>query len=307
MRNAPSSASLDRADLLELGIGQDRLRDLEPLVGAGIVAEQVRARADHRDQAHHQLLADRIDRRVGDLREILLEIVVEQPRPVGQHGDAACRCPSTRSDRRRLAPSARGRTSGLPRCSRTPAGDTVSSVGIALGWLGVRRDGGQLLELELRLRAATRRRAASAASWALISSSSMMRPCSRSMSSIRPGWSRHLRTMLLLGDRQHAAFRGHDHPVVVGDAEARRPEAVAVERRADLPPVGERDRGRPVPRLHQRGMIFVEGAALRHPSRHCRPTPRGSASSSHAPGNSRRRSAARAHCRGRPCPTGRAG
>ena len=41
-------------------------------------AEQVRPRADHRDQRHHQLLADRIDRRVGDLGEVLLEIVVEQ-------------------------------------------------------------------------------------------------------------------------------------------------------------------------------------------------------------------------------------
>ena len=36
--------------------------------------EQVRPRSDDRDQAHHQLLADRIDRRVGDLREVLLEI-----------------------------------------------------------------------------------------------------------------------------------------------------------------------------------------------------------------------------------------
>ena len=52
--------------------------DFEPLVRAGVVAEQVRARADHRDQAHHQLLADRVDRRVGDLGEVLLEVVVEQ-------------------------------------------------------------------------------------------------------------------------------------------------------------------------------------------------------------------------------------
>jgi hypothetical protein len=68
---------LDRADLLEVLVGQDRLVDLEPLVRAGIVPEQVRSRADHGGQAHHQLLADRVDRRIGDLREILLEIVVE--------------------------------------------------------------------------------------------------------------------------------------------------------------------------------------------------------------------------------------
>ncbi len=77
----------DRADLGEVLVGQDRLRHFEPLVRARLAAEQVRARADHREQAHHQLLADRVDRRVGDLGEVLLEIVVEQPRAVGQHRD----------------------------------------------------------------------------------------------------------------------------------------------------------------------------------------------------------------------------
>ena len=51
------------------------------------MAQQVRPRPDHRDQRHHQLLADRIDRRVGDLREILLEVVVQQLRLVRQHGE----------------------------------------------------------------------------------------------------------------------------------------------------------------------------------------------------------------------------
>ena len=51
--------------------------------------------------------------------------------------------------------------------------------------------------------------------------------------------------------------------VVVGDDVARRAQAVAIERRADLAAVGEGDRRRPVPRLHQRRVVFVEGAALR--------------------------------------------
>ena len=53
------------------------------------------------------------------------------------------------------------------------------------------------------------------------------------MSSILPGCRRHLRTMAFL-DRQHAGLGGHDHLVVVGDDVARRAQAVAVERRADL-------------------------------------------------------------------------
>ena len=63
-------------------------------------------------------------------------------------------------------------------------------------------------------------------------------------------------------DRQHAGLRGHDHLVVGGDHVARRAQAVAVERGADLQAVGEGDRGRAVPRLHQRGVVLVEGAPL---------------------------------------------
>jgi hypothetical protein len=71
---------LDRADLGDIVVGQDRLVDFQTLVAARVAAQQVGARADHRHQAHHQFLADRVDRRVGDLREVLLEIIVEQAR-----------------------------------------------------------------------------------------------------------------------------------------------------------------------------------------------------------------------------------
>ncbi len=52
---------------------------------------------------------------------------------------------------------------------------------------------------------------------------------------------------------------------------ARRPQAVAVERGADLPAIGEGDRRRPIPRLHQRGVVFVEGAPLLVHQRIARP------------------------------------
>ena len=59
-------------------------------------------------------------------------------------------------------------------------------------------------------------------------------------------------------DPQHAHFAGHDHAVVVREVVARRPQAVAIEHRADVLAVGERDRRRAVPRLHQAGVVFVE-------------------------------------------------
>ena len=66
----------------------------------------------------------------------------------------------------------------------------------------------------------------------------------------------------LLGDGQHAGLRSHHDEAVVGHEIAGRPQAVAVERGADLAAVGEGHGGRAVPRLHQAGVIFVEGAAL---------------------------------------------
>jgi hypothetical protein len=49
--------------------------------------EQIRPRSDEGHQRHHQLFADGVDRRIGDLREVLLEIGVEQLRFVGERRD----------------------------------------------------------------------------------------------------------------------------------------------------------------------------------------------------------------------------
>ena len=78
----------DRADFLEVGIGEDRLAHFQPL-GArdAFEIEQVRPRSDDRNEAHHQLFADRIDRRIGDLREVLLEIGEQKFRLVRQRGN----------------------------------------------------------------------------------------------------------------------------------------------------------------------------------------------------------------------------
>ena len=78
----------DRADLLQVRVGQDRLAHLEPLgVGEALDVEQVRPRADDRHEAHDEFLADRIDRRVRHLREVLLEVGEQQLRLVRQRRD----------------------------------------------------------------------------------------------------------------------------------------------------------------------------------------------------------------------------
>ena len=66
------------------------------MLGGAFEVEQVRPRPDERDEAHHQLLADRVDRRVRHLREVLLEVGVQQLRLRSTAPRSACRCPSSR-------------------------------------------------------------------------------------------------------------------------------------------------------------------------------------------------------------------
>ena len=101
----------DAADLLEILVGQDRLSHFQPLAArVAFEVEQIWPRPDERDEAHDEFLADRIDRRIGHLREVLLEIGVEQLR-LGRerrdrrvrahraHGFLACRRHRRHQDR----------------------------------------------------------------------------------------------------------------------------------------------------------------------------------------------------------------
>ena len=67
---------------------------------------------------------------------------------------------------------------------------------------------------------------------------------------------------VLRRDRQHARFARHDHEVVLRHIVARGAQAIAIQRRADHRAIGERDRRRPVPRLHDARVVFVERLLL---------------------------------------------
>ena len=59
-------------------------------------------------------------------------------------------------------------------------------------------------------------------------------------------------------DVEHAHLGGHDHLAALGDDIAGRPQTVAVEGGADFYAIGKGKGGRAVPRLHDRGMVFVK-------------------------------------------------
>ena len=74
-------------DPRELVVVEDRERQRELATAVGPGHEQVRLRSDRRRDRRHDLFADGVERRVGDLREQLLEVVEQQPRPLRQHRD----------------------------------------------------------------------------------------------------------------------------------------------------------------------------------------------------------------------------
>jgi hypothetical protein len=248
----------DAADLLEIVIGQDRLAHFEPLAPRGALqVEDVGTRPDEGEQAHHQLLADRIDRRVRDLREVLLEIGVEQ-----------LRLRRERRDRRVRAHRADGFLAGHRHRRHQDLGVFL---GVAEGLLAIeqrhigalrpRLDRRQVLQHDL-----------GALQPVLVGVGEAQRGLDLVVADDAALFEvdqQHLARLqapllddALLGDRQHAELGGQHHEPVIGDEIARGTQAVAVERRADLAAIGEGDRGRPIPGLHQRGVVFVEGAPL---------------------------------------------
>ncbi len=85
---------LERGQLL---VRQDRVRNAQPVGVLFGRFQQISLRPDVALQRHDHFFANRIDRRIGDLREELLEIVVEHPRLVGEAGQG--RVVAHRADR----------------------------------------------------------------------------------------------------------------------------------------------------------------------------------------------------------------
>ena len=220
---------------------------------SGVSSKQVALGAEAGREAHHDLLADRVDRRVGDLGEELLEVGEQRRRLVGEHGErevVAHRADRLRGvDRHRreqhlqvLLGVAEGALAQVQRLvgdrhlfggRQVAEGHRVAREPLAVGLLGgdlaldlLVLDDAALLEVDEEqlaglqaaqpldvLRAGCRARR----------SPSRARRSRRSSPTQRPG-----------------------------------PQAVAVERRADHAAVGEGDRGGAVPGLHQAGVEGVE-------------------------------------------------
>ncbi|GAB5505428.1 MAG: hypothetical protein Rhirs2KO_05910 [Rhizobiaceae bacterium] len=251
----------DRADLLQVAVCQDRLAHFEPLAPRGTdQIEDIRAGADERHQAHHQLFADRIDRRVRHLREVLLEIGVKQLRLVRHRRD---RRVGTHRTNRLLAGRGHRRHQKLGVFLRVAEGLLAVEQRHVLpqrarfhGLQLFQNELGGLEPLLVRVLGRDFRLDLLVGNDAAFG---------RVDEQHAPWLETPACDDLLIRYRQHTCLGRHDHAVVVGHDVARGPQSVAVERSAYLAPIGEGNGGGAIPRLHQCGVIFIErGAFIAH-------------------------------------------
>ena len=245
------------ADLAELLVGEHGPLQLDAAAGAGLGLEQVALGAKARLGGSDDLLADRVDRRVGDLGEQLLEVIVEQPRLVGEHREGGV--VAHRADRLHAVLGHRQEEDALI-LEGVPEGDLALQERVVVRRLDL-GGGGQVAQVDEVLvePLAVRLGAADLTLDLLVLDDAALGGVDEEHPA---GLEAALADDLVGRDVEDAGLGGHNDEAVLGDVEAGGAEAVAVEDGADLAAVGEGDRGGAVPRLHQAGVILVEGAAL---------------------------------------------
>jgi len=255
----PKPRRVQLADSSQLIVGEDRGRQAEHPATDGLGGQQVPLRADRCLQSGDDLLPHRVDGRVGDLGEELLEVGEQQLRALRQHGQ-----------RHVVAHGAEGLHS-IPGHGRHE--DPQVLVGVPEG----------VLTLEQRCPDFCRG-CAGRDRWEV----SQLHQVLIEPLPIGPGGG-HGRLQLVVADNgallrvdeehpsrlkpslvqdpvgrevQHADLGREHHEPIAGHVVARGPKTVSVQHGAHADSIGEADRGRPVPGLHEAREVLVERTAL---------------------------------------------
>ncbi len=245
---------VDVDDLVQLIAAEDGEGQHDLAAGRRARFEQVAFRAGGGFQRGHQLLPDRVQRRVGDLGEQLGEVVEDQPGTVGEHGDRGVG--AHRPDRLGAGPGHRGEQDaqvflgvaehpllgGQLRRGRQaggPVGQVVQVQQAGVQPVLVRVLAGQR-GLHVRV----------------LQDPPPAGVGQEDAAGLEAALADHVRRV----DVEHADLAGQHHEPVAGHPVPAGAQPVAVEHRPDHGPVGERHAGRAVPRLHEGGVEAVEGA-----------------------------------------------
>ncbi len=216
--------------------------------------EQVALGADEDLRRDHQFLANRVDRRVGDLSEELLEVAVEELGLVRQHGRG--RVVAHGAERLDAVPGHRSHQhlqllGGVPEHPLM-----LDQPGGIAPWDVLRLWVGDVLQPHLVLvqPVAVGVRGCQVVLDLLVADDA---PCAGVDEEHLARFEAALVGHLLWRHLEHAHLGGHHEQVVGGDVVAGRTQAVPVEHGADHDAVGEAHRRRAVPGLHQVGVVLV--------------------------------------------------
>ena len=243
---------VDLAQLLELVRAQDRRLHRQLVRVLGRLVEQVALRADAGGDAHHDRLADRVDRRVRDLREELLEVGEQRRLAVGEHGQREV--VAHRADR--LGGAGRGRAEQHAQVLLRVAERELAQaqrLGARHGRLGLGQVGEPDDAVAVPVAVGLARRDV-ALDLLVGDDAPRLEVDEEQLAGLQAALADDVGGRLV----HHAGLGAEHDPAVLGLQPAAGAQAVAVERRPDHAAVGERDRRGAVPRLHQTGVERVE-------------------------------------------------
>ena len=244
-------------DAGQLAIGQHRPHELELAAMLRRLREEVLLRADGCPQRGHQLFTDGVQGRIGHLREELLEVVEQQLRPVGEDRERGIVAHGAHGF---FSPHRHRADEDLELLAGVPEGALAFREGFFVEPGHVIRLG-QVFERNHLLGeppAVRPPRADLVLDLVVVDDATFQRIDEEEPPRLQPAAHQDA-----LGRQvEHARLgRAHDE-VVLGDDVAEGPQPVPVEGGAHAVAVAGRDQGGAVPRLHEAGVIGVEGLLL---------------------------------------------
>ena len=231
--------------LLQIAIGQDGVQQLHGVAVLGRLIEDVALGADVAGERHDELFADRIDGRVGHLREKLLEVVEQR---LGLVGEACQRRVGSHGADRFLGVHRHRRHQDFQVLIGIAESALAAEYGVVVGSvdaLGL----GQLVQVDLVLLDPARVRLARVQlllDLLVGDDAALLDIHQEHAAGLEPAQGFDVLRL----DRQHTRFRSEDRHVIVRDHVTGRAQSVAVERGPDHAAICEGDGGGSVPRLH---------------------------------------------------------
>ena len=253
--------AIDSAQAIELVVREHGAFQAHQAARVAAVLEHVAVIADVQHAAGDEAFAQRIDRRVRDLGEQLVEVIEEaalalrqaRQRGVGAHG--------RQGHLALLGHGAHQLLHVVVMVAQLRQTAREAHVRIALGGQLAGRRGLQVIDRQRLLVQPIAVRllvGVTVADLVVPDDAALARVHLEHLAGAQAASLQHVGRV----DIDGADLRRQDQPVVTGDVVARRAQAVAVERGAEHAAVGERDGRRAIPRLHEHGLVRVVGAAL---------------------------------------------